>query len=458
MATDRYTAILTSLGEAKFAAAIGSKSAIDLARMAIGDGRGADISPNKTMSALVREVWRGDVSSTKVDPLNPNLVSIECTVPPNIGGFTVREVGVFDTAGDLIVIANYPATFKPIAAAGADKTLVVQLTLNFSNPETTKAVTIFDYKSKFKGLISKSVPLLEGIVEIKEGTGVSIVPDISNNLITLHSLTKDWAQDQAYLKDSTVVFDGELLRCKDSHKSSINFVDDKPLYWESIVGGATGNITAAKVSYFNNGYPNIVNVEQALNKLMYSAPTLSASNTVGTVEIGTIIRDFTINWNITTGSNIINSLSLTPGPGILDLGLRSYSFSNQNITANKSFTISISDGVTPKSASTTIAFSHKRYWGASSKDILSDADILALNNEFSGSRSKTINPFVCSAQYMYYIFPDSLGAPTFQVNGLPNTDWILVQREFINSVGLSAQFRIYRSGNLLTGSYNVVVQ
>lgn len=42
-----------------------------------------------------------------------NWIKIEGLIPSTVGGFTVREVGVIDSAGDLIAIGKYPATYKP---------------------------------------------------------------------------------------------------------------------------------------------------------------------------------------------------------------------------------------------------------------------------------------------------------------------------------------------------------
>lgn len=248
---DRYSVVLTALGEAKFAQAIGTRTALDLVKLGVGDGRGVDIVPNKSMRSLVRETWRGGITEIKQDATNPNQIIIEGTIPPNVGGFTVREVGVYDSAGDLIVIANYPSTFKPIAATGADKILVIRLTLTFSNPDSIKAVTIFEYKSSFAGIATKDETFKEGIVRINEGSNIRIDSDKSSNSFKINSVLRDWFPAIDYFKDEFVVFKGVLYRCIRTHRASINFGVDQSANWEALggTGGGGGGYSTERLFY-----------------------------------------------------------------------------------------------------------------------------------------------------------------------------------------------------------------
>ena len=62
-----------------------------------------------------------------------------------------------------------------------------------------------------------------------------------------------------------------------------------------------------------------------------------------------------------------------------------------------------------------------------------------------------------SGQYVYFAYPSSFGVATFTVNGLLNTDWSLTTRAFVNASGYSEPFHIYRSNNLLTGTYVIAI-
>ena len=133
MAEQFYT-ILTNVGKAKIANAVALGNTVQITQIAAGDGNGSYYNPSETQTALVNEVWRGNVSRVDTDPSNPNWVIVEAVVPPDQGGFYIREVGVFDSAGDLIAVGKYPETYKPtFTNNNAGKDLVIRCILEVSN-------------------------------------------------------------------------------------------------------------------------------------------------------------------------------------------------------------------------------------------------------------------------------------------------------------------------------------
>lgn len=215
-------------------------------------------------------------------------------------------------------------------------------------------------------------------------------------------------------------------------------------------GSGTGQVSAVDVPYANTTYASVA---AALDFLLY-VPTdiTSFTNGVGTVEIGTTVNSIQLDWVINKG---ITSQTINQGIGSLATGLRTYTDTGV-FTTTRAYTVTASDGSTSDNANTTVSFLHKRYWGVSSNTSLTDPQVLALSNEFSTSRSQS-RTFTPSAQYIYFAYPTSFGAATFTVNGLLNTAWTLVQRAFINASGYSENFNIYRSDNLLTGTYVVAI-
>ena len=134
-----YT-ILTNTGKAKWAAAIASGTTVNLEEMALGSGlNDAYYNPVESQLTLKTEVWRGQLSSLSVDIENPNWIVLEGVVLATVGGFNVREVGIFDTAGDMIAIGKFPETYKPSYADGSTKDLWVKVYLEVSN---TSVVTL----------------------------------------------------------------------------------------------------------------------------------------------------------------------------------------------------------------------------------------------------------------------------------------------------------------------------
>lgn len=113
-----YYTILTDLGLTRLAEAHASGVPVVFAEVAVGDGGGAEYEPVSTQTALVNEVWRGDVNAVDQDPANDTHVRVEAIIPADDGGFTIREVGIFNDAGELLAVAKHPPTYKATPAEG----------------------------------------------------------------------------------------------------------------------------------------------------------------------------------------------------------------------------------------------------------------------------------------------------------------------------------------------------
>lgn len=135
-----YSAILTTLGLAKVAAAIANKSTVKLTTMALGDGAGNPTTPSLSQTGLVREVYRASLNSLALDKANPSAYLIaEMVVPTTVGGWTVREFGIYDDTLTLIAVGNFPDTYKPLATEGSTRDLIIRVRIEVAN---TEAVTL----------------------------------------------------------------------------------------------------------------------------------------------------------------------------------------------------------------------------------------------------------------------------------------------------------------------------
>ncbi len=83
-------------GDAEIAAAIASNTKLAITHIAFGDGNGSVPTPNKDAKQhLIREVHRQPVNNqSERHPTNANWIVIEAIIPSNIGGFTIREMGI----------------------------------------------------------------------------------------------------------------------------------------------------------------------------------------------------------------------------------------------------------------------------------------------------------------------------------------------------------------------------
>lgn len=128
-----FFTITTSIGQAKIANALALGNQIQLTEMSLGDGAGNATTPSHSQTGLVRQVYRAQLNQLSTDPANPNYVIAEMVVPSEQGGWTVREVGLYDVDGNLIAVGNFPETYKPVLAEGASRDLVVRIIIEVSN-------------------------------------------------------------------------------------------------------------------------------------------------------------------------------------------------------------------------------------------------------------------------------------------------------------------------------------
>lgn len=129
----KYKTIHTLYALNKIAAAEASRIQINLPEMAIGDGNGNEIDPVDTQTTLVRERYRGTVNRVFSDHDDPTHFTAELVIPASMGGFTMREVGVFDSDGSLFVVGNLPEAYIPTSSEGAYSDTVIRVEFICSN-------------------------------------------------------------------------------------------------------------------------------------------------------------------------------------------------------------------------------------------------------------------------------------------------------------------------------------
>ena len=125
----QYTAVFTTYGTQLLAKAIANNKPITVTHFAVGDGNGNAVTVNASQERLVNEKYRATISAVSLDPRNNKQVVFELTIPENIGGFYIREMGVFDAQNKLIAYANCPESFKPTLASGSGKVQVMRMML-----------------------------------------------------------------------------------------------------------------------------------------------------------------------------------------------------------------------------------------------------------------------------------------------------------------------------------------
>ncbi|ENT2589701.1 phage tail protein [Acinetobacter baumannii] len=128
-----YKGILTNNGKALIAGATVSNK-INYSHIAVGDGNGSVPVPSETRTALINEKARIALNVVEINPNNTNQIVCEAIIPSNVGGFYIRELGLY--AGNTMVVnASYPPTYKPLADEGGAREINIKLVINIQNAE-----------------------------------------------------------------------------------------------------------------------------------------------------------------------------------------------------------------------------------------------------------------------------------------------------------------------------------
>jgi len=120
--TENFYSIVTNVGAELINKALSSGEKINLSFIAVGDGNGQYHEPQSSQTELIHETYRTNISEVTE-------LTVKGLIPTDVGGFYIREVGVFDNNNNLILIAKQPETYKPLENEGSTKELWIKVTI-----------------------------------------------------------------------------------------------------------------------------------------------------------------------------------------------------------------------------------------------------------------------------------------------------------------------------------------
>ena len=137
--TVKYKTVITKAGAIKLAAAtVPNGKKVNFTAMAIGDGGGTLPVPDPNQTKLIKEVWRHALNKISQDKRNKNYVVAELLIPPETGGFWMREMGLYDDTGTLIAVGNMAESYKPALAEGSGRAQTVRMVIMVSDIESVE--------------------------------------------------------------------------------------------------------------------------------------------------------------------------------------------------------------------------------------------------------------------------------------------------------------------------------
>ncbi|EBG5323198.1 phage tail protein [Salmonella enterica subsp. enterica] len=137
--TVKYKTVITKAGAIKLAAAtVPNGKKVNFTAMAIGDGGGTLPVPDANQTKLVNEVWRYKLNKISQDNKHQNYVVAELLIPPETGGFWMREMGLYDDTGTLIAVGNMAESYKPKLEEGSGRAQTVRMVIMVSDIESVE--------------------------------------------------------------------------------------------------------------------------------------------------------------------------------------------------------------------------------------------------------------------------------------------------------------------------------
>ncbi|MEN5239105.1 phage tail protein [Pseudomonas sp. TWI923] len=136
--TTQFGGFLTNVGVAQQANSAALGLPWNITHMLIGDAGGdpaqvPDPTPSPAQTALVRRMYRAPLNALYKSPVDPNVLVAELVLPPEIGGWWIRELGLEDADGNFIAVAKPPPSYKPLLQQGSGRTQTIRMHVVFGN-------------------------------------------------------------------------------------------------------------------------------------------------------------------------------------------------------------------------------------------------------------------------------------------------------------------------------------
>ena len=186
-------------------------------------------------------------------------------------------------------------------------------------------------------------------------------------------------------------------------------------------------------------------IEDLLNPFALGVMSISPS----TAEMGATVASVSLGWSF---NKTPDTQSLNQGIGAIANNAIAHVHSAQTITTNRTYTLTaVRSGVT-KTASATVSFLNRVYYGVHPSQTTDESIIEAMTNLLSGTRSRTITFDCTGGRFFHYAYPSRLGAATFQINNLTYSDVTRTTVSFTNASGFTEDYFVYYCNVIQNGA------
>nr|WP_242634073.1 phage tail protein [Pantoea allii] len=193
---EQYYSILTNRGKELEAASSAKGTPVVIKDFVIGDGNGKAATPNPSQTALIREVYRHAISGLDVSQEQSNQWVAHLVVPADVGGFTIREVGLLTDTGELYAVANCAAIEKPVS--GINVSLQFRLAVNETASIELKVATgdgLFLRQDANLSDLNNIAKALENLGLNLVGNWAAVQANGGKHSSGNHHIYMDWGED-----------------------------------------------------------------------------------------------------------------------------------------------------------------------------------------------------------------------------------------------------------------------
>ena len=222
--------------------------------------------------------------------------------------------------------------------------------------------------------------------------------------------------------------------------------------------------TAEKVAYVNDEYPDLTNVDIAIDKILakiyYEEPKITSftiTPSTDVYEIGTVIPADTIEFSWAVNKEI-KSQALTDCTIAAD---DRYAVYGAELSNTKTFVLTVSDGEKAATASKKISFLNKGYWGSAAvPDEYNSEFVLGLSgSKFVTGKAGTYSMSVVAGEYGFLALPTSFGTvSSVWIGGFEVTVETAATISFTNASGKTSSYNIYKTGRSGLGSITMEIK
>ncbi|NIF35382.1 phage tail protein [Enterobacter sp. Tr-810] len=356
--TVKYKTVITKAGAEKLAAAtVPNGKKVNFTAMAVGDGGGTLPTPNASQTKLVREVWRHTLNKVSQDNKHKNYVVAELVIPPETGGFWLREMGLYDDTGTLIAVGNMAESYKPELAEGSGRAQTLRMVIMVSDIgsveltiDTTLVMATQDYVDDKLAEHEQSRRHPDASLTAKGFTQLSSATDSTSETLAATpkavKAVRDIADGKYTAQDATTAKKG-IVQLSSATDSTSETLAATPKAVKAVRDIADGKYTAQDATTAKKGIVQLSSATDSTSEVLAATPkAVKAANDNANTR-------FPIAGGWLTGSSGVKTTlgSITFGVGNTDVYI-------QNGTSNKYLQLG-HDGVLKYSGSYIYHEGHK---------------------------------------------------------------------------------------------------